>query len=65
MDYDKLNKRLDHMFKYESDEFFININLNKDIASKLFEYQFLHIFNLITAFRSNRIIIDGSDPGTG
>ena len=27
MDYDKLNKRLNHMFTYESDDFFVNINL--------------------------------------
>ena len=35
------------------------------MASKLLEYQFLHIFNLMTAFRSNNIIVDGSDTGTG
>lgn len=65
MDYDKLNKRLNHMFTYESDDFFVNINLKDNVASKLLEYQFLHIFNLMTAFRSNKIIVDGSDPGTG
>lgn len=65
MDYDKLNKRLNHMFTYETDDFFVNINLKDSVASKLLEYQFLHIFNLMTAFRSNKIVVDGSDPGTG
>ncbi len=65
MNYDKLNKRLDHMFAYENDNFFVNISLKDQVAEKLFDYQFLHIFNLMTAFRSNKIILDGSDPGTG
>ena len=45
MDYDKLNKRLDHMFKYETDNFFANINLKKEVADKLYDYQLLHVFN--------------------
>ncbi|ARF09814.1 DEAD/SNF2-like helicase [Indivirus ILV1] len=65
MNYDKLNKRLDHMFAFENDNFFVNITLKDSITEKLFDYQFLHIFNLMTAFRSNKIILDGSDPGTG
>ena len=39
MDYDKLNKRLDHMFAFENDNFFANITLKDDIAEKLFDYQ--------------------------
>lgn len=65
MDYEKLDKRLNHMFAYETDNFFVNINLKNDVAEKLFDYQFLHVFNLMTAFRSKNIILDGSDPGTG
>lgn len=65
MNYDKLNKRISHMFEYENDNFFANITLKDDISEKLLEYQFLHVFNLITAFRSNNVVLDGSDPGTG
>ncbi len=65
MDYDKLNKRLDHMFDYETDNFFVNINLKTDVEKKLYDFQVLHVFNLITAFRSNHVILDGSDTGTG
>ena len=65
MNYDKLNKRLDHMFAYENDNFFVNINLKDIVSEKLLEYQFLHVFNLMTAYRSNKVILDGSDPGTG
>lgn len=65
MDYEKLNRRLDHMFSFETDDFFVNINLKEDIADKLFDFQFLHVFNLMTAFRSNNILVDGSCTGTG
>jgi len=61
----KLYKRLIHMFNYETDDFFVNINLKQEISNKLFDYQHLHVFNLITALRSNNIILDGSDTGTG
>ena len=65
MDYGKLHKRLDHMFSYETDDFFVNINLKKDISDKLFDFQFFHVFNLMTAFRSTNVVLDGSDTGTG
>ena len=65
MDYEKLNKRLNHMFSFETDDFFVNINLKEEIAKLLYDYQFFHVFNLMTAFRSNNIILDGSDMGTG
>ena len=65
MESDKLHKRLMHMFNYETDDFFVNINLKNEISEKLLDYQFLHIFNLITALRSNNVVLDGSDTGTG
>lgn len=65
MDNDKLHKRLIHMFNYETDDFFVNINLKNEISEKLLEYQFLHVFNLITSLRTNNVILDGSDTGTG
>lgn len=65
MDYEKLNKRIDHMFKYETDNFFVNINLKNEVAEKLFDYQIMHVFNLMSALRSNNCILDTSDTGTG
>ncbi|QKF93776.1 DEAD/SNF2-like helicase [Fadolivirus algeromassiliense] len=65
MDYDKLHRRINHMIEYETDDFFVNINLKPEIADKLLEYQFMHVFNLMTAFRSHNIVLDGSDMGTG
>jgi len=65
MDYEKLNKRLDHMIAYESDDFFINIDIKKEVSDKLYDFQVFHIFNLITALRSQNIVLDGSDTGTG
>jgi superfamily II DNA or RNA helicase len=65
MDYEKLNKRIDHMFKYETDNFFVNINLKNEVAEKLFDYQIMHVFNLMTALRHNNCILDSSATGTG
>lgn len=65
MNNDKLSKRLDHMMQYETDNFFVNINLRNDVADKLFDYQLLHVFNLVSCFRNNNIVIDSSSTGTG
>ena len=65
MDYEKLNKRLNHMMTYESDDFFVNIDIKKYISDKLYDFQVFHIFNLITAMRSQNVVLDGSDVGTG
>lgn len=65
MDYEKLNNRIDHMINYETDDFLVSINLEDKIGNKLFCYQHLHVFNLITALRNNNVVLDGSDTGTG
>ena len=65
MNVDKLHKRMNYLFKYEDDKYFLSIDLSKFISNRLLNYQYLHLFNLITAFHYNRIIIDGSDTGTG
>ena len=65
MDYNKLDKRIDDMLKYENDNFLVNINLKPDVCDKLLDYQYLHVFNLITALRSYNTVLDGSDTGTG
>ena len=65
MDYKKLHKRIDDMLRFEDDHFLVNINLRPEISDKLLQYQFLHVYNIITALRSNRVVLDGSDTGTG
>lgn len=65
MDYNKLNKRINHMFEYEDDNFFTSIAPNEEISEKLRDYQLFHLFNLITALRDNNVILDGSETGTG
>ena len=62
---DKLSKRLDHMINYEHDDFFVNINIDKIVEKILYDYQLLHLYNLVTAFRFNNVILDGSDAGCG
>ena len=42
-----------------------NINVRKDVENKLLPYQTLHTFNMITAIKNNKIVIDGSSTGTG
>ncbi len=65
MDYNKLNKLIEHAMEYETDEYLLNINLKKDVSDNLLPYQYRHVFNLMASFRNNRVIIDGSDTGTG
>lgn len=65
MNTDKLHKRMDYLFKHEDDKYFLSIELSKFITNRLLNYQHLHIHNLITAFHYNRIVMDGSDTGTG
>lgn len=65
MDFKKLHARLEHMMEYENDDFFTSIALKTDVAQKLYDYQQLHVFNMITAMRNNNCVLDGSDTGTG
>ena len=65
MNYDKLHDRIEHLINYESDDFFLNINLKEDVSNKLLDYQHLHVFNLITALRDNQCIVDTSNTGCG
>jgi len=41
------------------------MNLRPDVCKELLDYQVLHVLNLVTALSSNKVIIDGSDTGTG
>jgi len=65
MNYKKLDKRINDMLQYESDNFLVDIDLDDNVSNNLLDYQYLHVFNLITALRYNKIILDGSDTGTG
>lgn len=66
MNQDKINNRIMEMFENrEFDNDFINIELDNFISNKLLSYQHLHVYNLISCFKNNDIIIDGSETGTG
>lgn len=65
MNCSKLDKRIDDMLNYESDNFLLNINLKDEVCEGLYDYQYLHVFNLITSLRNYNTILDGSDTGTG
>jgi len=65
MNYEKINKRIEHMLENDKDDTLLNINLGDDLSKKLFDYQLLHVFNLICSLTSKQVTIDGSDTGTG
>ena len=65
MDYNKLNRLIDHAMNYETDDYLLNINLKADVSDKLFSYQYRHVFNMMSSFRNNKVVLDGSDTGTG
>ena len=53
------------MLDFENDNFLVNINLKDSVVEKLLDYQYLHVFNILTALRSYNCVLDGSDTGTG
>ncbi|ARF09237.1 DEAD/SNF2-like helicase [Catovirus CTV1] len=62
----KIDDRIMDMFnKGEFDNDFINIELDSFISTRLFNYQYLHVYNLISCLKKNDVVIDGSDTGTG
>jgi len=65
MDYTQLNNRIDHMFETSDFEFLDNMNICEDILNKLCDYQHFQLFNLITSLRTNKLVLNGSDTGTG
>ncbi len=65
MDYQKVNQRVEDLLEFDIDGLLENADLDNDIVDKLFDYQYLHVFNLITALRSYNCAVDGSDTGTG
>lgn len=65
MNYKKIHKRLDQILEYENDDFITKIKIDPLISTKLKDYQIFHLFNLITNVNNNRVVLDGSDTGTG
>lgn len=65
MDYDRLDKLIDKALNYETDNYLANINLKREVTDKLLLYQYRHVFTLLSAFRYNNVVLDGSDTGTG
>ena len=63
---DKIDQRVFDLFnKGHNDNDIDNINIRTDIANKLYPYQTLHTFNMITSLKNNNCVIDGSYTGTG
>lgn len=65
MNQQKINERIKKILTYETDDFFLKIDIKKEIRDKVYDYQYLHIFDLITSIRINKVTLDGSDTGTG
>lgn len=62
----KIDQRALELFeKGHANDDIDNINIRDDIAKKLMSYQILHTFNMITAMKNNKVVIDGSYTGTG
>lgn len=62
----KVQNILDDMFnRGEFNETLFNMKLDRDIEKKIKDYQMLHVFNIISSIKKNKIAIDGSWTGTG
>ncbi len=63
---DKVDQRVYELFeKGHNDNDIDNINIRTNIVNKLYPYQTLHTFNIITALKNNNCVVDGSYTGTG
>ena len=62
----KIDQRAYELFEkgHMNDDVY-NINIRPDIEKKLMHYQILHTFNMITALKNNKVVVDGSYTGTG
>lgn len=61
----KVNKRLHELIESGDFSAFENMSLKDEVSSKILNYQFSHVFNLRLCFKNNRIVLDGSETGTG
>jgi len=63
---DKVSSRIIDLFENRFlDNDFENMRIKYDVKKLLYSYQYLHVFNLVTAIKNNNIAIDGSATGTG
>lgn len=62
---ERLEERLQQMLDGEIDESFVSFQLKNEVRSQLFPYQHFHIRTLVSAYQSERVLVDGSDTGTG
>jgi superfamily II DNA or RNA helicase len=63
---DKVSARImDLFYNRFLDNDFENIKIKYDIKKLLYDYQYLHVFNIVTSLKNNNIAIDGSATGTG
>lgn len=62
----KVSERIMDIFNNKFlDDDFENVKIKYEIKRLLYNYQHLHVFNLVTAIKNNNIAIDGSATGTG
>jgi superfamily II DNA or RNA helicase len=61
----KLHNTIDIMINDDLIDDFVDIDLTDDVASKLLDYQLIHVYKLVSILKKNNIAIDGSNTGTG
>ncbi len=63
---EKISKRVEMLFTTRNGlDDLENVSIKDVIQKKLFPYQILHLFNMITAIKNNDCVIDGSTTGLG
>jgi superfamily II DNA or RNA helicase len=63
--FDKLDDTIDRLMETGMMEEFSDLDIDKDIEEKLFDYQVVHLHNLVFAAKNHNVVVDGSDTGTG
>ena len=62
---DKLHDALDAFLDAGLIDNFVNIDIDQHISQKLYDYQIIHLYNLISSSKTSNVLIDSSDTGTG
>jgi len=63
---DKVQYKIDSMMReFSFDQEFLTHKMTDMVETTLFDYQKLHVMNIISALRKNHAALDGSNTGTG
>lgn len=62
---DRIDDRIEEMLENDMIDDLLGIDLKDEVSNKLYDYQVIHLCNMLCALKNTNIVVDGSDTGTG